>query len=90
LQQNPYICREHFSKIHLALPAGFAGLNTGHFLKGHRVFASLLHASKVFFTSNIKYKFIDFKMPILNLFLFSWLDKGVKSSKDYHQVLFAT
>ncbi len=41
-------------------------------------------------SANIKYKILDFRTTILNLFSFFRSDKGFKSSKNYHKVLFVT
>jgi hypothetical protein len=65
-----YICTEHFSKIHLAVPARCAGLYTEHFSKGHEVLHAYYMLQSHLLTSHIKYKLIDFKTTIRNLFSF--------------------
>ena len=85
-----YLYTEHFSKLHLAVPACCAGLYTESFSKGHRALHACYVPQRHLLTSHKKYKLIDFKMTILNLFSLFRSDKGFKGSKDWHKVFFAT
>ena len=90
LPQNTYICTVHFSKIHLAVPACCTGLYTRHFSKGHSALQAYYMLQRHLLTSNMEYKFINFKKRILNLFLIFQFVIWFSSSEDWHKELFAT